>query len=88
MTSVLCVLRGSVETISIQYKQQLFFGEWFFTVLFTLEYILRLISAKKAVEYARSFYGIVDLVSIMPTYISIFLPGSYAHILHQYVNTK
>lgn len=77
MTSVLCVLIGSVETISIQYKQQLFFGEWFFTVLFTLEYILRLISAKKAVEYARSFYGIVDLVSIMPTYVSIFLPGSY-----------
>lgn len=50
--------------------------EWFFTVIFTIEYLLRLFSAKKASRYALSFYGIVDLVSVVPTYLNLILAGS------------
>ncbi|MDX1618802.1 MAG: ion transporter, partial [Balneolaceae bacterium] len=50
--------------------------EWFFTVLFTIEYVFRIITVKRARGYIFSFYGLVDLFSILPTYISVLLPGS------------
>jgi voltage-gated potassium channel len=52
-------------------------GEWFFTLLFTVEYLLRLICVGKPWRYARSFFGIVDLMAIIPTYLSLFLPGTH-----------
>lgn len=51
--------------------------EWLFTILFTIEYVLRLYSVQKNLRYAFSFFGIVDLLSILPTYIGILLPGSH-----------
>jgi voltage-gated potassium channel len=51
--------------------------EWFFTILFTLEYILRLFSVRKPWRYAASFFGIVDLLAIIPTYIGVFMPGTH-----------
>ncbi len=54
--------------------------EWFFTVLFTLEYIGRLLCVERPGRYARSFFGIVDLVSVLPTYLAVFVPELHALI--------
>jgi voltage-gated potassium channel len=74
--SVVAVMLDSVRTINARYGDTLYVIEWFFTLLFTVEYIFRLISSGKPVRYARSFFGIVDLIAILPTYISMLLPGS------------
>lgn len=74
--SVIVVMFDSVSSIHDQHGQALYFAEWFFTLAFTIEYIARLSSLKQPIRYARSFYGIVDLVSILPTYISLLIPGS------------
>ncbi|MEN8141333.1 MAG: ion transporter [Thermodesulfobacteriota bacterium] len=73
--SVLAVMLDSVAAVHIPYARQLFLLEWFFTLLFTVEYLLRLVSTKAPWRYARSFFGLVDLLAIIPTYISLFLPG-------------
>jgi voltage-gated potassium channel len=76
--SVIIVMLDSVASLRTRYGV-LFYGlEWFFTILFTIEYLLRLGCIRRPLLYARSFYGLVDLLSILPTYISIFLPsGKY-----------
>jgi voltage-gated potassium channel len=75
LTSVVVVMLDSVASIQLNYGR-LFVGiEWFFTLLFTIEYILRLSCIGRPLRYAMSFYGIVDLLSIMPTYLSLFLAG-------------
>ena len=51
-------------------------GEWFFTILFTVEYVLRLMCVRRPLRYALSFFGLVDLLAVIPTYVSLFLPGS------------
>jgi voltage-gated potassium channel len=51
-------------------------GEWFFTILFTIEYLLRLVSVGRPLAYATSFFGVVDLLAILPTYLSILIPGA------------
>ncbi len=80
LVSVLVVLLASVKAMQIQYGTELWLLEWFFTLVFTVEYILRLISVKRPVQYAFSFYGIVDLIALLPTYISLLLPFSYSLI--------
>lgn len=77
--SVITVIINTVDNIEKEYGNILHISEWVFTIIFTIEYILRLICCKRPVAYARSFFGIVDLFAILPTYISAFLPGS--HIL-------
>lgn len=74
--SVIAVMLDSVESIRAEYGGILYFIEWLFTLLFSLEYILRLICVGQPLRYARSFFGIVDLLAILPTYLSLFLPGS------------
>ncbi len=69
--SVAAVMLDSVESISARYRWQLFVAEWAFTIAFTIEYILRLISVRKPLRYARSFYGVVDVLSIIPTYLAM-----------------
>ena len=66
----------SVSTIEAQYGTALRYAEWFFTIVFTIEYILRLISVDHPLRYARSFFGIVDLLAIVPTYLSLLVPGT------------
>lgn len=73
--SVLIVILDSVSTLNQEYGELFFSLEWFFTILFSIEYLLRLYCVGKPLIYARSFYGIVDLVSILPTYLSLILPG-------------
>jgi voltage-gated potassium channel len=74
--SVLAVMLESVDYIEAAYGGQLRAAEWTFTALFTIEYILRLIAVPKAFQYARSFFGVVDLLSILPSYASLLIPGS------------
>ena len=75
------VLVVSLETIPSYQKQfgQLFFVlEWVFTILFTLEYILRLYTTYQPKKYATSFFGVVDLAAILPTYLSLFIVGTHS----------
>lgn len=74
--SVLAVSLESIEEIDKVYHSQLVMIEWFFTILFSIEYILRLYSTEHSVKYSTSFFGIVDLLAILPTYLSIFIPGA------------
>ena len=74
--SVTLVMLDSVASIHQSWGELLYHWEWFFTILFTVEYILRLISVKRPLLYATSFFGIVDLVAILPTYFSVLFPGS------------
>lgn len=74
--SVTAVVLESVGSIRPKYGDLLYLIEWFFTLLFTFEYILRLFAVRKPLRYATSFFGMVDLLAIIPTYLSVFLVGS------------
>lgn len=74
--SVLAVALESVTSIREAYGATLRNIEWFFTILFTIEYILRLISVERPLRYARSFFGIIDFLSIFPTYLALLTPGA------------
>jgi voltage-gated potassium channel len=76
LISVVAVMLDSVSGIHLAYGRFLIGAEWFFTILFTIEYVLRLVSIGRPLRYATSFFGIVDLLAIVPTYLSVFLPGS------------
>ena len=78
--SLVVVMLDSVAEISHRYHQLLFALEWFFTVLFTVEYIARLICTPKPLRYAFSFFGLVDLLAILPTYLALLVPGLHALI--------
>lgn len=77
LLSVVLLMLDSIPGIHDQWGAWLLGGEWLITVLFTMEYLLRLAVARRPGRYAWSFYGIVDLLSILPTYLGIFLPGMH-----------
>ena len=74
--SVAAVLLESVPGVRARYELPLRLIEWGFTVLFTVEYVLRLACVGRPVKYATSFFGLVDLLAIAPTYLSVVLPGA------------
>ena len=76
LLSVIVVLLDSVQYYNNLYGETLYILEWFFTLLFTIEYFLRIYCIGKPVMYIKSFFGIIDFLSIIPTYISIFLPAT------------
>ncbi|SMP11624.1 voltage-gated potassium channel [Flavobacterium hercynium] len=76
LLSVLLVMMDTVQGISQKFHTQLLIFEWIITVFFTIEYILRVISIQKPVKYIFSFYGIIDLLAVLPMYLSIFFPGA------------
>jgi len=76
LLSVLAVMLDSMASVRAQYGPALYIAEWAFTALFTVEYILRLVCVRAPLKYARSFFGVVDLMAVLPTYVSILLPGS------------
>ncbi|MFC1629094.1 ion transporter [Gemmatimonadota bacterium] len=78
LVSVVAVMLESVTSIQVEYGNLLRRIEWFLTILFTIEYVFRLVSARNAVRYSRSFYGIVDLLAVLPTWISLFLVGAHS----------
>lgn len=73
--SVLAVMLDSVPEIATNHRRALRVTEWVFTIAFTAEYLLRLASAKHWKSYAFSFFGVVDLLSTIPTYLQFLLPG-------------
>lgn len=78
--SILVVFIDSVAEIHLSHGRMLLAAEWAFTILFTIEYILRIYSSPKKAEYIFSFYGIIDFLAILPTYISLFFIG-YQYLL-------
>ena len=74
--SVSIVMAESVASIRERYGDALNYAEWFFTLLFTVEYCLRLLSVRRPIQYAGSFFGIVDVLAIAPTYLSLLVPGT------------
>lgn len=76
LISVITVILESVKNVRDIFYPELHFLEWTLTILFTIEYILRLTAVKRPLKYALSFYGIVDLLAIAPTYLSLVMPGT------------
>ncbi len=78
LASIIAVSWESLPHLDPRTKRILYTIEWILTIFFTIEYILRLISVHKAIQYAKSFYGIIDLLAILPTYLSIIFVGSHS----------
>lgn len=81
VASVLVVLLESVASIRGRHGPALHALEWAFTGLFTAEYLLRLYSVRRPLRYALSFFGLIDVLAILPTYLSLLLPGAQALIV-------
>jgi len=69
-------MMASISKFDNKYHSFFYISEWIITVFFSIEYILRIISNKKPLSYIFSFYGVVDLLSLLPMYLSFFIPGS------------
>jgi len=78
IVSVIVVLLESVADVRARHGVLLRNAEWAFTILFTLEYVLRLSCITRPAHYAKSFFGLVDLLAVLPTYLSVLLPGAQA----------
>ena len=76
LASVAVVILDSVPRVKEQWHATLYVAEWFFTLLFTAEYALRLWVVRKPLRYARSFFGVIDLLAILPTFLSLLFPAS------------
>lgn len=81
LLSVLVVSLESVESLSVRYKLVFNLVEWVLTILFTIEYALRLYAVRSARRYALSFFGIVDLLSIVPAYLQLFFVTSHFFLI-------
>ncbi|MFT7588792.1 MAG: voltage-gated potassium channel [Limisphaerales bacterium] len=79
--SVFFVMLESVESINIKFRRQFLRAEWVMTVFFTFEYIARLLSVRKPLTYAKSFFGIIDLLAILPSYLIFLFPDLDVHSL-------
>lgn len=76
VASIAVVTLDSVQHIHQAWSGWFYLVEWAFTVLFTAEYVLRLLVVRRPLRYALSIWGIIDLLSILPTYLSLFIPGA------------
>ena len=76
LASLLVLILESIPNVMTEWSQQLRYIEYTFTALFTVEYLLRLYCSPKPKSYATSFYGVVDLLAILPTYLAIIFPGA------------
>lgn len=77
LVSILLVMLESVSDINKKYGELLNIAEWVITILFSIEYILRIISIEKPRHYIFSFYGIIDLLSTIPKYLALYLTGTH-----------
>ena len=76
LLSVVLVMLETVQGFDTKYHTQVVFIEWIITAFFTIEYLLRIISIKKPLQYIFSFYGIIDLIAVLPMYLSLFITGT------------
>ncbi|RKH42090.1 ion transporter [Corallococcus sicarius] len=74
--SVVAVMLESVTQVRVRHGVLLHTAEWVFTGIFAVEYVLRLVAVRKPLDYARSFFGIVDLLALLPSFLSVVFPGS------------
>jgi voltage-gated potassium channel len=81
LASILLVMLESVKPIYENYSDILNISEWVITIFFSVEYIARIISVKKPSKYIFSFYGIIDLLSTIPKYLSLFIVGSHSLVV-------
>lgn len=72
LTSIVLVIIETIKPVKEQIGWELYIAEWIITILFTIEYIVRLIVARHPTHYAKSFYGVIDLLAILPTYLELF----------------
>lgn len=80
--SIIAVMLESVKSFSIQYNKLFTIMEWCLTLMFTIEYLLRLFIVKRPSSYIFSFFGIIDLLALMPSFISLFIAGgSYLMVI-------
>lgn len=79
--SVIIVMLESVDYIQVKYARLFFVLEWIFTIIFTIEYGLRLYSVYRPVKYMTSFFGVIDLLAILPAYLSLFFAGTHYFIV-------
>ena len=75
VTSVLVIMLESVASVRAEYASALRGAEWGFTLLFTVEYVTRVWCVGRPSAYAKSFLGIIDLLAVLPTYVSLLVPG-------------
>ena len=78
--SIAIVMADSVEKLHLVHGRSFEAMEWVFTVLFTVEYLARLACTRRPLRYALSFYGLIDLLAVLPTYLALFLPEMHALI--------
>ena len=78
--SIAAVMAGSVQAIAATHGRTFAMLEWFFTIAFTLEYLARLACVRHPWRYARSFYGVIDLLALLPTYLALLVPEVHALI--------
>jgi voltage-gated potassium channel len=81
IVSVAAVLLESVSEIQQRHGQILRAVEWTITIAFTIEYVLRLVAVDRPWRYALSFYGLVDLLSIVPTYLALVVPDTQSFMV-------
>jgi voltage-gated potassium channel len=78
LASVAAVMLDSVASVRERAGAELRIAEWIFTGLFTLEYVVRMAVVERPLRYARSFFGVVDLLSFLPSWLAIFFPGAHS----------
>ena len=76
ITSIALVVLESVAWIGARWGRELFIAEMAFTIVFTIEYILRLVAVRRPLVYARSMFGIIDLLAVAPTWLALIIPGA------------
>tara|TARA_Y100001954_G_C15764285_1_gene580906 strand:- start:67 stop:891 length:825 start_codon:yes stop_codon:yes gene_type:complete len=81
LISVFLVILDSDKEIHQKYGEPLMILEWVFTIFFTIEYVLRIYSSRKRKKYIFSTMGIIDLLSIIPTYLTLFFAGPIGHLI-------
>ncbi len=74
--SLILVMLETVQGFDSKYHSEVVFLEWVITAFFTVEYILRIITTRKPIKYIFSFYGIIDLIAVLPMYLSLFITGT------------
>ncbi len=81
LLSVAVIMLGSIETYAERYGDLFFYLEWVFTLLFSIELILRIYCLEKPTLYLRSFYGIVDLIAVLPPWLVLLVPGAHGLVI-------
>ncbi|WP_440121517.1 ion transporter [Tenacibaculum sp. Ill] len=81
LASIILVMLESVESFDNKHHDFLYISEWIITFFFSIEYILRIISIKKPTKYIFSFYGIIDLLSTIPMYLTFFFVGTHSSLI-------